>query len=230
MQAINHVATALVLKKVFPSVPLFALILSTEAVEYLWVGLNLAGIEVTRLDPGLASVADIHLVHMPFSHSIATSVILAASVALLIVWRCGREGLILAAAIGLGIVSHIVLDLVVHAPDIVLAPFFDSVKLGSGLYHAAPLIALGVETAWGVYCWRVYRGGWPLLAVIVGLNASSIAFYSVSLNLGESALAGRSADFAVLVLVQMIMASALVWWLARTPRRARSEAERPGGL
>ena len=65
MQAINHAATALILKRKFPSAPLFGLILATEAVEYLWVGLNVIGIEKTIIDEDMHSVADVHLVHMP---------------------------------------------------------------------------------------------------------------------------------------------------------------------
>lgn len=215
MQAINHVATALLVKRAFPKAPLLGLILATEAVEYVWVGLNLIGVERTHLDEGLRSVADVHLVHMPFSHSLATSLGLAVLAGGVILWRGGRAAASVAVAIALAVFSHILLDLSVHAPDIALAPLLDQVKYGAGLYNNLPLLALGVETLWGVFCWWMYRGSWKLLGVMVFLSATSIPFYSNALNVGEAALGGDSTGFALMILAQMLIASALVWIFAR---------------
>jgi hypothetical protein len=220
MQAINHAVTALILRKKFPSAPLFGLILATEAVEYMWVGLNLVGIERTVIDEGMRSVADVHLVHMPFSHSIVTSLIVALSTGLVILWRGGRAASALALALSLGLVSHVLLDLAVHAPDIALAPFFDGGKYGSGLYANLPLPALALETLWGLLCWRIYRGNWKLLGLILGLGIASIPFYSATINTGEAALGGQSTTFALVILVQMLATSGLVWLFASEPRGA----------
>lgn len=214
MQAINHVATALILKKKFATTPLFGLILAVEAVEYVWVGLNLIGIEQTIIDKDMRSIADVHLVHMPFSHSIVTSLILGVSVGLFILWRGGRAASALALAIALGIVSHVLLDMLVHAPDIALAPFFGGEKYGTGLYANLPPLALAVETFWGVFCWWVYRGNWKLLGLMAILGITSIPFYSTIINTGEAALGGQSTTFALVILGQMLATSCLVWLLA----------------
>jgi hypothetical protein len=215
MQAINHVATALLLKKKIPAAPLFGLILAVEAVEYLWVALNLIGVEQTIIDTDMASVADVHLVHMPFSHSIVGSLIFAILVGGVILWRGGRARYAVAGAMALGTLSHILLDLVVHAPDIALAPLIDEAKFGTGLYATVPLVALGVETLWGIYCWWIYRGSLKLLGFIIFMGATSIPFYSNSINTGEAALGGQSTTFAVFILAQMVVTSVLVWWLAK---------------
>jgi len=215
MQAINHAATALILKKKFPSTPLFALILATEVVEYLWVGLNVFGIEKTIVNTPMLSVADVELAHMPFSHSIATSVLFAVAAGLLVIWKGGKAAPAIAVAITLAVFSHIMLDLLVHAPDIALAPFFDGAKYGTGLYAHAPLPTLALETLWAVLCWRIYRGSWALLGLIVVINLSSIPFYSVAITMGETALGGQSTIFALVILMQMLITSALVWIFAR---------------
>ena len=219
MQAINHAATALILKRKFPSAPLFGLILSTEAVEYLWVGLNLIGIERTIVDKDIRSVADVHLVHMPFSHSVVTSLIFAVFVGLLLLWRGGRPASAMALAISLGVFSHVVLDLLVHAPDIAISPFLDAGKYGTGLYATLPLPALALETLWGILCWYLYRGSWRLLALIVTLAVAAIPLYSVAINIGEAALGGQSAVFAFIILAQMLATSGLVWLFARDGSR-----------
>jgi len=215
MQAINHAAAALILKRKFPSTPLLGLILATEAVEYLWVGLNLIGIEQTIIADPMRSVADVHLAHMPFSHSLVTSVIIAALVGLFVLWRGGKAWSAIAIAISLAVFSHIVLDLLVHARDIAIAPFFGTEKYGTGLYSNMPLVALGLETLFGVFCWWIYRGNWSLLCLIVVLALTSIPLYSVAINVGEAALSGQSTVFALVILVQMLATSGLVWLFAR---------------
>lgn len=214
MQAINHAATALILKRKFRSAPLFGLILATETVEYLWVGLNVIGIEQTVIDEGMQSVADVHLEHMPFSHSIITSALIAALVGLIVLWRGGKAMSAVALAISLGVFSHVVLDLAVHAPDIAFAPFVGG-KYGTGLYSNVPLPALALETLWGIFCWWIYRGSWKLLGLIIGLGVASVPLYSAAINVGESILGGHSTVFALVILVQMIATSALVWVFAR---------------
>src|SRR5262245_9016145 len=120
MFAVDHAATALLIKRRFPSVSLTPILISVQAMELAWVGLNYLGIEHTTTEASVRSVADIHLAYMPFSHSVATAVGAA-----LLAWLFVERGLgrpMLARAIAIGIVSHLVLDLLTHARDIVLWP------------------------------------------------------------------------------------------------------------
>lgn len=218
MQAINHAAAALILKRKFPSTPLLGLILGTEAIEYVWVGLNLAGVEQTFVADPMRSVADVHLAHMPFSHSVVTSAAIAALVGLVVLWRGGKVWSATALAISLAVFSHIVLDLLVHAQDIAIIPVSGADKYGTGLYADKPLLALGVETLFGVFCWWVYRGSWQLLGLMIALALTSIPLYSISINIGEAALAGHNTVFALVILAQMLITSGLVWLFAREKR------------
>ena len=77
MFAINHAATALVVKKRYPAVPLVWLLVSVQFVEILWVMLNFIGVERTSTDATVNTVSEIHLEYMPFSHSLASSLLFA---------------------------------------------------------------------------------------------------------------------------------------------------------
>ncbi len=145
MFAIDHAATALLIKRKFPEEPIAPILVSVQLMELLWVGFNLLGLERTTTEPVVRSVSDIHLSFIPYSHSVASAVVLA-----LLAWLVGRVGFRrprLSLALALGVVSHLVLDLLTHAPDIPLAPGIESVKLGLGLYSSFPIGAFVLSSS-----------------------------------------------------------------------------------
>src|SRR5215471_13517050 len=151
MFAVDHASTALLIKRRFPSVSLIPMLLSVQAMELAWVGLNYLGVERTTTEAQVRSVADIHLAYMPYSHSVAT-----AAGAALLAWLFVEKGLgrpLLGRAIGIGIASHLVLDLVTHARDIALWPGSAVPALGLGLYDHAPMWGFALEMAYGAVCW-----------------------------------------------------------------------------
>lgn len=75
MNAVNHAATALLINRKWPGVPVVAVLLSVWLVEFLWVGFNLFGIEVTTTAPHGGALNDIYLDYMPYSHSIAATAV-----------------------------------------------------------------------------------------------------------------------------------------------------------
>src|SRR5436309_2471064 len=119
---------------------------------------------------------------MPYSHSVGTALVAALAAWLIIENGFGRA--VLGRAVGLGIMSHLILDLVTHGHDIVLWPGLPSPKLGLGLYEAAPFAAFIIEFAYGIFCWRVYRGGRGLLALIVIGNLANLSFLSPAIPAG----------------------------------------------
>ncbi|HKS71963.1 MAG TPA: hypothetical protein VJQ82_02125 [Terriglobales bacterium] len=212
MFAIDHAATALLVKRRFPSAPMMPLLLSVQAMELAWVILNYLGLERTTTESTVRSVADIHLAYMPYSHSVATALI-AAFVAWLIIEKGFRRAG-LGRAVGLGIVSHLVLDLLTHGHDIVLSPGLPTPKLGLGFYDAAPLAAFFVELAYGILCWRVYQGSRGLLTLIVIGNLANLSFLSSAIPGPESYLAGQPLLVVTVVCVQIVVTLALVGGLA----------------
>ena len=220
MFAVDHAATALLLKRRFPSVPIAPLLFAVQAMELAWVALNYLGVERTTTAPAVRSVADIHLAYMPYSHSVATA--LGAALLAWLVIEFGFRRQALGRAVGLGIASHLVLDLLTHAPDIVLWPGLSSPRLGVGLYDQAPLAAFAVEMVYGVACWRIYRGRGALLAAIVLGNLANLSLFSAAVPGPEIWLAGRPLLVVALVLGQIAVTLALVGALSgrRAPGRA----------
>ena len=163
MFAVDHAATALLIKRRFPSVSLAPLLVSVQAMEFAWVGLTYLGVERTSTEATVRSVADIHLAYMPYSHSVATAAGSALLAWLIVEKRLGRA--LLGRAIAIGIFSHLVLDLLTHAPDIALWPGSTLSPIGVGLYDRAPMWGFALEMAYGVICWRVYRGSRSLFAM-----------------------------------------------------------------
>lgn len=230
MFAMDHAATALVIARRYPKVPMAALLVSVQVMELVWVVLNVVGIERITTDPSVHTVAGVHLSHMPYSHSVAT-MLAAALLAAGGLWVATRRR-DLAAAVGLGIASHLVLDLLTHAPDLALAPGVPTPKLGLGLYSAAPWAAFLLELAYGILCWRIYRGSRVLLAIIVLFNLANLSMFSAAVPGPEELLPGRPLLLPALVLAQMVVTLALTWLLARRapPARLASRPEAgPGG-
>jgi hypothetical protein len=222
MFAVGHAATALLIKRRFPSVSLRPMLLGVQAMELAWVGLNYLRVERTTTEASVRSVSDIHLAYMPFSHSVATAVAGA-----LLAWLVVEKGLgrpLLARAVAIGIVSHLLLDVVTHARDIALWPGSTFPALGLGLYDRAPMWGFALEMAYGLVCWRVYLGSRSLLATIVLGNLANITLFSAAIPGPEQYLAGHPLMVVTLVFAQIVATLLLIDVLA-----TRTASDR-GGL
>lgn len=215
MFAVDHSATALVIKRRFPSVSITPLLISVQAMELAWVALNYLGIERTTTASTVRSVADIHLSYMPYSHSVAT--VIAAA---LIVWLIIERGFgyrALGRAVAIGIASHLVLDVATHAPDIALWPGSRFPSLGLGLYSSAPAVAFTIEALYGVLCWRIYRGSKALLAVIVAGNLANVSFFFAGIAGPEQFLGGHPIILVTLIFAQIVTMLVLVGLFSSKP-------------
>lgn len=192
-------------------------LVSVQLVELLWVAFNLLGIEITATENPVLAINDIHLVYMPYSHSIAATVVLAFVVWVVVAKLFNKPvwGIALAVAVS----SHIVLDLATHVRDIALAPGIDSPKLGSGLY-GVPLLALVVETIYGIGCWWVFRGTRALLLVIVLFNLAALSFYTAAIAGPERLLSGHPKLFAAIIGLHIVLGWVVVGFFARKQWRS----------
>ena len=213
MFAVDHAATALLLKRRYPEVSIRPLLVSVQAVELSWVALNYLGVERTTTAPVVRSIADIHLSHMPYSHSIGT--VIGAALLTWIALEFGFRKKQLGRALGLGIASHIVLDLLTHAHDIALWPASTSPLLGLGLYDSAPGAAFVVELLYGMACWWIYRGGRGLLVLVLIANLANLSFLSSAVKGPEQFLAGRPLILVTLVAAQIVVTLVLTGLLSR---------------
>lgn len=207
MFAINHAATALVIKKQYPQAPMWLLLISVQLMELLWVILNYLGIEYSTTETTVSSVLDVHLTHMPYSHSIFSTLIVAT-----VAWLVINKGLNkpkIAIATTIAIISHVALDLLTHSQDIALAPFMSLDKLGLGLY-GIPFAAFIVETLYGIFCWWLYKGSTSLLITIVVFNLANFTFFSTEFVGLESLLANQPLLLTTTVFVQIVLTLIMV--------------------
>lgn len=213
MFAVDHAATALIIKRRYPSVHIAPILIAVQAMELAWVALNYLGVERTTTEATVRSVADLHLAYMPYSHSVGVALGAALLAWLVIELGSGRKAL--GRAVGLGIASHLVLDLLTHGHDIVLWPGLSSPKLGLGLYAAAPFTAFLLEMAYGIACWKIYRGGAGLLAFVVLGNLANLSLLSAAIPGPEVFLAGRPLVVVSLIFAQIVATLLLVGVLSR---------------
>jgi len=116
--------------------------------------------------------------------------------------------------------SHIVLDIIHHEPDIALLPLAPGPRLGFNL-ASYPLADFIVELAFCIACWKIFGGSRGLLIGIMIFN-----FLNIPLMFprpGTGAIIGvHPALLPTIILVQVVSSWLLVWWLAH-PRAIAEE-------
>ncbi len=128
---IGHWAPALAVAARRTAPGLGTLFIAGQLIDWAFFGLLLAGVEHMRFSPGISAMNPMDLYHMPYTHSLLGSLGFAAAFAAL-VWLASRDRL--AALLGGTVVlSHWLLDLLVHVPDLTLAG--SPPKLGLGLWN-----------------------------------------------------------------------------------------------
>ncbi len=146
---IGHFALGFAAKTAAPRVSLGTLFLAAQFIDLLWPSFLLMGLERVRIEPGATTVTPLVFEHYPWSHSLLAVLGWAALLAGLhfLLRRDRRSALILAGLV----LSHWLLDLLVHRPDLPLWPWGGSV-LGLRLWSSllltlaleVPLFMLGV--------------------------------------------------------------------------------------
>ena len=140
---IGHFAAGMAGKKIQPAISLGTLFFAAQFLDLLWPTLLLLGLEKVIIAPGVSAVTPLDFVHYPISHSLAAVLgwgVLFGMIYFLI--TSNRKGAILLGSL---VVSHWVLDLIVHIPDLPLFPGH-SPKLGFGLWNS-PVLTILVEGA-----------------------------------------------------------------------------------
>lgn len=219
MFAINHAATALLIKKKYPAAKMFWLLISVQLIEFLWVIFNYLGIEHTSTDSKVTYLGNIHLYSLQFSHSILSSVLL--SFLSYVVIRYFIKDTLLALPFSLGVISHIILDLLVHAKDIPITFFPDSIKLGSQLYSLHPYVAFAFELAYGVFCWYYFKGSRSLFLVVLLFNIANFTTFSPDIISLEKYFAGNPVLLVSIIALQIILTLTLVGHYSKKSEFAR---------
>src|SRR6185437_14848629 len=130
---LGHYAVALAAKRVAPPASIGTLIFAAQWLDELWPILLLAGVEHVRIVPGLMAANPLDFVSYPISHSLLMAIVWGAVIGG--IYLAVRRRAAAAWIVGLAVVSHWVLDLVMHRPDLPLWPG-SSMRLGAGLWNS----------------------------------------------------------------------------------------------
>lgn len=171
---IGHFGAALAAKKLDNKPSLGTMFLASEFIDLLWPILMLSGIETVKIEPGNSAFTPLNFIYYPFSHSLLFVLIWALLFgAVYYLFRKNLKSSIVLAAL---VLSHWVLDLISHVPDLPLYPG-GSIKVGLGLWNFVSLTVLveGLIFISGAYLYifstrasnkKGNIGLWSLLALL----------------------------------------------------------------
>jgi membrane-bound metal-dependent hydrolase YbcI (DUF457 family) len=137
---LGHYGAGLAAKRLTPYTSLGTLIVAVQWIDLLWPSALMLGLERVRVAPGDTVVTPLAFEYYPWTHSLAMVLVWAVLVAgAYAFFRRYSRG---AWVVGAAIVSHWVLDLVAHRPDLPLWPP-DGPEVGLGLWnHVTATVAV----------------------------------------------------------------------------------------
>jgi hypothetical protein len=122
-------------------VSLGTLFLAAQFIDLLWPTLLLLGLESVRIAPGITRVTPLDFTHYPISHSLLA--VLGWAILFGLAYYLMRRFAKGAVVCGVLVVSHWMLDLLTHRPDLQLMPT-NAFRVGLGLWNH-PAAAIAVE-------------------------------------------------------------------------------------
>jgi membrane-bound metal-dependent hydrolase YbcI (DUF457 family) len=178
---IGHFAVSFAAKRVAPAASLGTLFVAAQLADLLWPTFVLLGLESFAISPGITAVTPLDFVSYPYSHSLlALSVwgILAG-----VLYWAFRRDVMGGATIAVVVLSHWVLDVITHRPDMPLA--FGDTRVGLGLWHstAGTLSVEGVMFLAAVASYALFTrprdrtgsvGLWALIAFLVLIYGGNV--------------------------------------------------------
>jgi hypothetical protein len=156
---IGHFAVAFAAKRAAPEVSLGTLFLAAQLADLVWPTLVLLGIESFVMRPGITAVTPLDFIRYPYSHSLVA--LAAWGLALAVLHFLSRRRLTAAAVIVLVVLSHWLLDVVSHRPDMPLT-IGSTERLGLGLWNSVPATVAVEGTLFAACVWIYARGSRPI--------------------------------------------------------------------
>ena len=179
---LGHVGIGLGLKAAAPRASLGTLLLASLFIDLLWPFLLLLGFEHVEISPGDTALTPLSFTYYPFSHSLLAVVFWAALFGGItyLIRRSSRH----AWVFGMAVLSHWVLDLLVHKPDLQLLPGLPF-RVGFGLWNSLPatlvieflIFIVGI----GLYCYTTkpkerwaFLGFWGMIVFLVVMYLGNV--------------------------------------------------------
>jgi hypothetical protein len=167
---IGHFAVAFAAKRVAPEVSLGTLFIAAQLADLVWPTLVMLGLESFEIRPGITAVTPLDFVHYPYSHSLLALAGWGAALSAFYLFR--RQRVRPALILFTVVLSHWLLDVVSHRPDVPLT-IGGSERLGLGLWNSVAG-TVAVEGALFAACLWIYTrttrpvdrtGRWSLFAL-----------------------------------------------------------------
>jgi hypothetical protein len=152
----GHFGFAALVKSREPTAPLWALMLATVWLDWIFAPLLALHLEYMEpVHPGYGGL----IIHADYTHSILGALLLAAILGLAFLPRWGRR---VSTVIALVVMSHWVLDLIVHRPDMPILPgnAGDLPRFGFGLWtqpEASAVLELLLVAIGSLMYWRAAK-------------------------------------------------------------------------
>jgi hypothetical protein len=178
---LGHLALGYAAKRWLPHLSLAVLLAATQLADLLWPVLVAAGVEHVRIVPGFTASTPLEFLSYPYSHSLVALLVWGALFAWLFSPR--RYSAAPFAVLLILVLSHWVLDVITHVPDMPVYP--GSREYGLGLWNSVwatrllelSMFAVGVTIYAGATAPRDAVGRWAtwvLVAfLVVGFLSSS---------------------------------------------------------
>lgn len=147
---IGHFGVGFGAKKIDNKPSLGTLFLAAQFVDLLWPFLLILGIEKVEITPGISAFNPLDFTYYPFTHSLLAAIFWALLFGAIYFFI--KKNIKSAVVLGTLVLSHWVLDLIVHIPDLPIFPG-SNVKVGFGLWNsiAGTIIVEGLIFLGGVY-------------------------------------------------------------------------------
>ena len=192
---VGHYGVSFAAKKLAPAIPLWLLFIAVQWLDVVWAPLVLLGVERVRIVPGITASNPLDLYYMPYTHSLVAAFVWSAAACVTYRVVSGRRDPTAAIVIAGAVLSHWILDFVVHRPDL---PLYDNTaKVGLGLWNMAAL-AFVVEAALffgGMYLY--FRSGAARSVPIVVFGVAMLTVHAVTF-FGAPPSSDRAAAIAAL--------------------------------
>ena len=129
---IGHFGFGFAAKKIRQQPSLGTTFLAAQFIDLLWPFFLLVGIEKVEVDPGNTAFTPLNFISYPYSHSLVAVLGwgLLFGLAYFLMKKDGRSAILL----GLLVVSHWILDLLTHRPDLPIT-FSEETRVGLGLWN-----------------------------------------------------------------------------------------------
>jgi len=147
---IGHFALGFALKRAAPRANLGWLIASVSFLDLVWPIFVLTDIERVEVDQGNTVFTPLDFVFYPYSHSLAAALIWSVIfAAVYLVFSKYKTGSVVMAV---GVLSHWILDAIVHRPDLPLYPGSER-KVGFGVWDSFPATLVIEIAMFGLGVW-----------------------------------------------------------------------------